>query len=90
MSELMNRMIAGRLEEAARLLQEDGADPVYVRAYTQAASSVRHWPISMAVMYRHRGVEGLEEARPAPREAGCSCVRHRPCTADSRGIAGRG
>ncbi len=61
MSELINRMIAGRLEEAAGLLQGDGADPVYVRAYALAASSVRHWPISMAVMYRHRGVEGLEE-----------------------------
>ena len=61
MSELLNRMIAGRLEEAARLLREDGADPVYVRAYALAASSVRHWPISMAVMFQHRGVEGLEE-----------------------------
>lgn len=42
------------------MLEREGADPVYVRAYTLAAASVRHWPISMAVMYRHRGVEGLE------------------------------
>ena len=61
MSELLNRMIAGRLEEAADTLRHDGAALVYVRAYTQAASAVRHWPISMAVMYRHRGVTGLEE-----------------------------
>ena len=61
MSDLLNRMIAGHLEEAARLLEAEGADPVYVRAYTQAAASVRHWPISMAVMYRHRGIEGLED-----------------------------
>ena len=61
MSQLLNRMIAGRLEDAAQTLHRQGADPVYVRAYAQAASSVRHWPISMAVMYRHRGVEGLEE-----------------------------
>jgi DNA polymerase (family X) len=60
MSELLNRMIAGRLDEAAQMLEREGADPVYVRAYTLAAASVRHWPISMAVMYRHRGVEGLE------------------------------
>jgi DNA polymerase (family X) len=61
MSELLNRMIAGRLEDAAQTLHRQGADPVYVRAYAQAASSVRHWPISMAVIHRHRGVEGLEE-----------------------------
>ena len=61
MSELLNRMIAGRLDEAAEMLRRDGAASVYVRAYAQAAASVRHWPISMAVMYKHRGVEGLEE-----------------------------
>jgi hypothetical protein len=61
MSELLNRMIAGRLEEAAVILRREGADPRYVRAYTQAASSVRHWPISMAVMFQHRGIDGLEE-----------------------------
>jgi len=61
MSALLNRMIAGRLDEAAEMLDRDGADPVYVRAYSLASSSVRHWPISMAVMYRHRGIEGLED-----------------------------
>lgn len=54
-------MIAGRLEEAADKLRDDGADPVFVDAYRLAASSIRHWPISMAVMFKHRGVEGLEE-----------------------------
>jgi len=61
MSELLNRMIAGRLEQAAEILSREAADPRFVRAYTLAASSVRHWPISMAVIYRHRGVEGLED-----------------------------
>jgi len=61
MSELLNRMIASRLEDAAHLLRREGADPVYVHAYTLAATSVRHWPVSMAVMYQHRGAEGLEE-----------------------------
>jgi len=61
MSELLNRMIAGRLEEAAEILRRDGADSGYVRACTLAASSIRHWPISMAVMYAHRGIDGLEE-----------------------------
>jgi len=61
MSELLNRMIAGHLEEAAELLRRQGADPRYVRAYTLAASSIRHWPISMSVMHQHRGIVGLEE-----------------------------
>lgn len=61
MSELVNRIIAGRLDEVAEMLRRRNADPVYVRAYTQAASSLRHWPISIAVMYKHRGPKGLEE-----------------------------
>lgn len=61
MSQLINRMIAGRLADAAEMLRNDGADPLYVHAYLAAADSVRHWPISMAVTYSHRGVEGLEE-----------------------------
>lgn len=61
MSDLMNRQIAGRLEEAARLLDDNGADAPCARAFMLAADSVRHWPISMAVMYRHRGLEGLED-----------------------------
>ena len=61
MSQLLNRMIAGRLEDAAQTLRRQGAGDPYVRAYLQAASSVRRWPISLSVMYRHRGIEGLEE-----------------------------
>jgi hypothetical protein len=61
MSDLMNRRIAGGLQDEARRLDDAGADPSYVRALAQAADSVRHWPVSMAVMYRHRGLEGLEE-----------------------------
>jgi len=61
MSQLLNRMIAGQLEDAAETLRSQGADDVYVAAYVQAAASVRRWPISMAVMYRHRGIEGIEE-----------------------------
>ena len=71
MSQLLNRSIAGHLEDAAEILRHEGADPQHVHAYTLAASSVRHWPISMAVMYRHRGVEGLEEVPGVgPRIAG--------------------
>ena len=61
MSQLINRMIAGYLADAAETLRTDGANPMYVQAYRAASDSVRHWPISMTVIYRHRGLEGLEE-----------------------------
>ena len=61
MSQLINRMIAGHLADAAEMLHADGAEPFYVHAYQTASDSVRHWPISMAFIYRHRGLEGLEE-----------------------------
>jgi hypothetical protein len=64
MSDPMNRQIADRLEEAARLLRDQGADPYRVNAYLRAAARVRHWPEPMADVYRSRGLEGLE-ALPA-------------------------
>jgi hypothetical protein len=61
MSQSINRMIAGYLDDAAEMLEQAGADSVYVHAYRAASNSVRRWPISLAVMYEHRGTEGLEE-----------------------------
>jgi helix-hairpin-helix protein len=61
MSQSINRLIGGHLYDAAEMLEHDGADAVYVRAYRAASDSVRRWPISLAVMYAHRGVQGLEE-----------------------------
>ena len=61
MSQAINRMIAAHLDDAAEMLEHDGADAVYAHAYRAASDSVRHWPISLAVMYAHRGVQGLEE-----------------------------
>lgn len=60
MSDLMNRQIAGRLEEAAHLLRGQGADRFRVNAYLRAASSVRHWPDSVSQIFHSRGLEGLE------------------------------
>jgi hypothetical protein len=75
MSQLLNRMIADRLDEAAEILRGNGADAAHVQAYRTAAATIRHWPISMAVMYRHRGIEGLEEvAGVGPRIA--QVIRH--------------
>jgi hypothetical protein len=56
----MNRHIADRLEEAAWLLRDQGADPFRVNAYLRAATTVRRWPESLGDVFRSGGVEGLE------------------------------
>jgi DNA polymerase (family X) len=61
MSDPTNRQIADRLEEAARLLRDQGADRYRVNAYLRAAERVRHWPEPMSEIYRNRGLQGLEE-----------------------------
>lgn len=60
MSDYTNHEIADRLEEAARLLRDQGADRYRVTAYMRAAERVRHWPKAMTDVYRDRGLEGLE------------------------------
>jgi DNA polymerase (family X) len=59
-ADLMNRQIAGRLEEVANLVRDQGADPFRVQAYLHAADTVRGWPEPLAEIYRTRGLEGLE------------------------------
>lgn len=61
MSDLMNQQIAGRLEDAARLMREQGADPFRVNAYLRAATAVRQWPEPVSQVFRDRGLDGLEE-----------------------------
>lgn len=60
----MNREIAARLEEAAWLLRDQGADPYRVNAYLRAAATVRRWPEPLDAVCRERGLDGLE-ALPA-------------------------
>jgi DNA polymerase (family 10) len=60
----MNREIAARLEEAAWLLRDQGADRYRVNAYLRAAATVRRWPRSLDIVFRERGLDGLE-ALPA-------------------------
>jgi DNA polymerase (family X) len=57
----MNRHIAGRLEEAAWLLRNQGADRFRVDAYLRAAATVRYWPEPLNQVFRERGLDGLEE-----------------------------
>ena len=57
----INQDVAGRLEEAARLLRDQGADRYRVGAYLRAASSIRSMPTPVDEVLRERGLEGLEE-----------------------------
>lgn len=61
MSDLVNLQIAARLEETARLLRDQGADPFRVAAYLRAAESVRRCSEPVNRVLRERGIEGLEE-----------------------------
>jgi hypothetical protein len=58
--ERANRDIAARLEEAAWLLRDQGADPYRVSAYLRAADTVRRWREPLPRVFRDRGVEGLD------------------------------
>jgi hypothetical protein len=60
MADLMNRQIAGRLEEAAHLLRDQGADHFRVNAYLRAAETVRRWPDPVSQVFRDQGLDGLE------------------------------
>lgn len=55
-----NEQIADRLEEAARLLDEQGADRFRVRAYLRAASTVRSMAEPVAEVFRRGGLDALE------------------------------
>jgi hypothetical protein len=57
----VNEQIAGRLEEAAYLLRDQGADPFRVAAYVRAASSIRFMREPLDDFFRQRGLEGLKE-----------------------------
>lgn len=57
----LNRDVADRLEEAAYLLRDQGADPYRVRAYLRAATTIRGWPVAVSQVFRDQGLEGLEE-----------------------------
>jgi hypothetical protein len=57
----VNEQIAGRLEEAARLLRDQGADRFRVTAYLRAAASIRSAREPVDQIYRARGLDGLRE-----------------------------
>jgi hypothetical protein len=57
----VNQEVAGRLEEAARLLQDQGADRYRVGAYLRAASSVRATQVPLDDVLRSGGLDGLKQ-----------------------------
>jgi hypothetical protein len=64
MAHTINLHVAGRLEEAARLLRNQGSDPYRVRAYRRAATVVRGWALPVDEVFRRQGLAGLK-ALPA-------------------------
>lgn len=60
MSTALNAEIAGRLEEVARVLGEQGANPFRVRAYERAAEILRRLPRPVSEIYHEGGLPALE------------------------------
>lgn len=57
---LANADLATRLDELADLLEEQRADPFRVRAYRNAAETLRRLPRPVGDIYAAEGLEGLE------------------------------
>lgn len=57
----VNQDVAGRLEEAARLLRDQGADVYRVGAYLRAASTIRSTKTPVDEVLRDHGLDGLKQ-----------------------------
>jgi putative hydrolase len=57
----INDEIAGRLEEVARVLRDQGADPFRTRAYLRAARELRRLDRPVDLIWGERGLDGLLE-----------------------------
>ncbi len=60
MPEWLNLEVAARLEEVARLLEEQGANPFRIEAYRRGAETVRRLRRPVSSILREEGLEGLE------------------------------
>lgn len=60
MADVLNETVAERLEEVAKLLGVQGANPFRVRAYRLAAATVRGLEEPVAALLARDGLEGLE------------------------------
>jgi putative hydrolase len=57
----LNEMIAGRLDEVARLLAEQGANRFRVEAYRHAATTLRGLQRPVSEVFAQKGLPGLQE-----------------------------
>jgi DNA polymerase (family 10) len=55
-----NSTVAERLDEAAQLLEEQEANPFRVRAYRQAAETIRHLDRPVTAILESEGLDGLD------------------------------
>ncbi len=74
MTDRSNADVAGRLEEVARLLAQQNANPFRVRAYERAAATIRSLPEPVADLLERRGIEGLR-ALPGVGESIARAIR---------------
>ncbi len=58
---LSNSEMASRLEELARVLEDQNANPFRVKAYQGAARTIREWPEPVADLARRAGIAGLRD-----------------------------
>jgi hypothetical protein len=61
MADIVNEDVAGRFEEVARILSEQGANRFRVQAYHCAAAAIRALPMPVSRIFAERGLAGLEE-----------------------------
>jgi Holliday junction resolvasome RuvABC DNA-binding subunit len=57
----INNVIAGRLDEVARIFEEQGANRFRVQAYRHAATILRGMDQSVSEVFENGGLEGLEK-----------------------------
>jgi putative hydrolase len=74
MSERVNDDVASRLDEVARLLAEQSANPFQVRAYERAAATVRRLDRPVSEILDQQGLEGLR-ALPGVGESIARAIR---------------
>jgi len=60
MAPRLNDVVAGRLEEAAHLLRDQGADVYRVNAYLKAGAGVRRHAEPVDVLFQREGLDGLK------------------------------
>jgi DNA polymerase (family 10) len=61
MSVALNDDLAGRLDEVAQLLTEQGANPFRVQAYHRAAAELRQLPRPVSEVFAEEGLAGLDK-----------------------------